>query len=71
MIDFFASLTVALIIVMTVVIFISNQRQAGIMKQMRLVLEDWYQAQMRIGAKHTAKRSKCQMGCNGLEARST
>ena len=47
MIDFFASLTVALIIVMTVVIFISNQRQAGIMKQMRLVLEDWYQAQMR------------------------
>ncbi len=47
MIDFFASLTVALIVVMTVVIFISNQRQAGIMKQMRLVLEDWYQAQMR------------------------
>ncbi len=47
MIDFFASLTVALIVVMTVVIFLSNQRQAGIMKQMRLVLEDWYQAQMR------------------------
>lgn len=47
MIDFFASLTVALIVVMTVVIFLSNQRQAAIMKQMRVVLEDWYQAQMR------------------------
>ncbi|BBB48064.1 hypothetical protein [Pelolinea submarina] len=47
MIDFFASITIALIVVMTVVIFLSNQRQAHIMKQMRFVLEDWYQSQMR------------------------
>jgi hypothetical protein len=47
MIDFFASATIALIIIMTVVIFISNQHQAQILKQMRLVFEDWYQAQMR------------------------
>jgi len=47
MIDFFASVTVALIVVMTLVIFMSNQRQARILKQMRLVMEDWYAAQMR------------------------
>jgi hypothetical protein len=47
MIDFLASTTIALIIIMTLVIFISNQRQARILKQMRLVMEDWYQAQMR------------------------
>jgi hypothetical protein len=47
MIDFFASITIALIVVMTVVIFLSNQRQAHIMKQMRFVLEDWYESQMR------------------------
>ena len=47
MIDFFASITIALIIIMTVVIFLSNQRQAHILKQMRFVIEDWYQAQMR------------------------
>ena len=47
MIDFFASTTIALIIVMTIVIFLSNQRQAHILKQMRFVIEDWYQAQMR------------------------
>jgi hypothetical protein len=47
MIDFLASTTIALIVIMTLVIFISNQRQAGILKQMRHVMEDWYQAQMR------------------------
>jgi len=47
MIDFFASITIALIVVMTIVIFLSNQRQAVIMKQMRFVLEDWYESQMR------------------------
>ena len=47
MIDFFASITIALIIIMTVVIFLSNQRQAHILKQMHFVIEDWYQAQMR------------------------
>ncbi len=47
MIDFLASTTIALIVIMTLVIFVSNQRQAGILKQMRLVMEDWYQAQMR------------------------
>ncbi len=47
MIDFFASATIALIIIMTLVLFISNQRQAGILKQMRMVMEDWYDAQMR------------------------
>lgn len=47
MIDFFASTTIALIVVMTIVIFLSNQRQAQILKQMKFVLEDWYQAQMR------------------------
>ena len=47
MIDFFASTTIALIVVMTIVMFLSNQRQAQILKQMRFVMEDWYQAQMR------------------------
>ena len=47
MIDFFASATIALIVIMTLVLFLSNQRQAGILKQMRMVMEDWYEAQMR------------------------
>jgi len=47
MIDFFASATIALIIVMTLVIFLSNQHQAKVLKQMRKVMEDWYGAQMR------------------------
>ena len=59
MIDFFASITIALIIVMTVVIFLSNQRQAHIMKQMRFVLEDWYQSQMRD--RREAYRKEIQM----------
>ena len=59
MIDFFASITIALIVVMTVVIFLSNQRQAHIMKQMRFVLEDWYQSQMRD--RREAYRKEIQM----------
>ena len=47
MIDFFASITIALIVVMTVVILISNYRQAQVLKQMRVVMEDWYAAKMR------------------------
>jgi len=47
MIDFFASTTIALIVIMTLVVFLSNQRQARILKQMREVVEDWYEAQMR------------------------
>lgn len=47
MIDFLASTTIALIVIMTLVLFFSNQRQASILRQMRMVMEDWYQAQMR------------------------
>ena len=47
MIDFFASITIALIITMTVVLFLGNRHQAMILKEMRLVMEDWYQAKMR------------------------
>jgi hypothetical protein len=47
MIDFFASATIALIVIMTLVLFLTNMRQAAILKQMRLVMEDWYDAQMR------------------------
>jgi hypothetical protein len=47
MIDFLAATTIALIVIMTLVIFASNQHQARILKEMRLVMEDWYQAQMR------------------------
>ena len=47
MIDFFASATIALIVVMTVVIFLSNQHQAKVLKEMRKVMEEWYGAQMR------------------------
>lgn len=47
MIDFFASVTVASIVVMTIVILISNFRQARILNQVRGVLEEWYQSHMR------------------------
>lgn len=47
MIDFFASITVASIAVMTIVILISNYRQAQILGQVREVLEEWYQSHMR------------------------
>jgi hypothetical protein len=47
MIDFFASATIALIVIMTLVLFLSNQRQASILKRMRLIMEDWFDAQMR------------------------
>jgi len=59
MIDLFASITIALIVVMTVVIFLSNQRQAHILKQMRFVLEDWYESQMRD--RREAYRKEIQM----------
>ncbi len=58
MIDFFASTTIALIVIMTIVIFMSNQRQAQILKQMRLVMDDWYQAQMRDRRKAFKKEIK-------------
>ncbi len=58
MIDFFASTTIALIVIMTIVIFLSNQRQAQILKQMRLVMDDWYQAQMRDRRKTFKKEIK-------------
>ena len=47
MIDFFASITVAAIAVMTIVILISNYRQARILNQVKTVLDEWYQAHMR------------------------
>ena len=47
MIDFFASVTIALIVTMTIVLYFANRRQAKILKEMRLVMEDWYQAKMR------------------------
>jgi hypothetical protein len=60
MIDFFASITIALIVIMTIVIFLSNQRQAQILKQMRFVIEDWYQAQMRDRRKAFKQEIKMQ-----------
>lgn len=47
MIDFFASVTIGLIIAMTVVLYFGNRRQALILKEMRSVMEDWYHAKMR------------------------
>ncbi len=47
MVDFFASITIGLIITMTVVLYFGNRKQAMILKEMHLVMEDWYQAKMR------------------------
>ena len=47
MIDFFASITVASILVMTIVIVLSNYRQARILNKVHTVLDDWYQSHMR------------------------
>jgi len=47
MIDFFASVTIALIVAMTVVLYFGNRKQAMILKEMRMVMQDWYQAKMR------------------------
>lgn len=47
MIDFFASLTVGLIIFMTIVILYSNQRQARALNEMKHILDGWVQSQMR------------------------
>lgn len=55
MIDFFASLTVGLIVVMTLVIFFSNLRQARELSQMKNVMQGWVDAQLRDRrAKHGA-----------------
>ncbi|MCD6356344.1 MAG: hypothetical protein J7L66_03565 [Anaerolineaceae bacterium] len=62
MIDFFASITIALIIAMTLVIYFSNRRQARILGQMRLVLEDWYQAKMRDRRETFRKKFKVADG---------
>ncbi len=47
MIDFFASVTVASILVMTIVIVLSNYRQARILNKVHTVLDEWYQSHMR------------------------
>lgn len=47
MIDFFASLTVGLIVVMTIVILYSNQRQAHALNEMKNIVEGWVESQMR------------------------
>jgi hypothetical protein len=66
MIDFFASITIALIIVMTVVILISNYRQAQVLKQMRVVMEDWYAAKMRDRRETFRKNFKIKDGFEWL-----
>ena len=47
MIDFFASITIAVISIMTLVILYSNFRQARAFREVKQVLEEWYQATMR------------------------
>jgi len=47
MIDFFASVTVGLIIVMTLVILYSNHRQARVLNEMKHVVQNWVEAQIR------------------------
>ena len=47
MIDFFASLTVGLIVVMTLVILYSNHRQAQVLNGMKKVVQNWVESQMR------------------------
>ena len=47
MIDFFASITVATIAVMTLIMLLANYRQARAFRELRAVFEDWYQAFMR------------------------
>jgi hypothetical protein len=47
MIDFFASLTVGLIVVMTLVILLSNYHQAHELHHMQKVMQGWVDAQMR------------------------
>ena len=66
MIDFFASITIALIVVMTVVILISNYRQAQVLKQMRVVMEDWYAAKMRDRRATFRKNFKVKDGLEWL-----
>lgn len=47
MIDFFASLTVGLIVVMTMVILYSNHRQAHALNEMKQIVEGWVESQLR------------------------
>jgi hypothetical protein len=47
MIDFFASLTVGLIVVMTLVILYSNHRQARALIEMKKVVQGWVESQLR------------------------
>lgn len=55
MIDFFASLTIGLIVVLTLVILISNFHQARELNQMKKVMRVWVDAQLRDRrAKHDA-----------------
>jgi len=58
MIDFFASLTVGLIIVMTLVILYSNHRQARALNEMKKVVEDWVESQMRDRREEHHARTK-------------
>jgi len=47
MIDFFASITVASVFLMAMIILITNHRQARVLQEMRGVMNEWVQAQLR------------------------
>jgi hypothetical protein len=58
MIDFFASLTVGLIIIMTLVILYSNHRQARALNEMKKVVQGWVDSQMRDRREERHTRTK-------------
>ncbi len=60
MIDFFASLTVGLIIVMTLVILYSNHRQARALNEMKKVVQGWVESQMRDRREERHARTKIE-----------
>ena len=60
MIDFFASLTVGLIIVMTLVILYSNHRQARALNEMKKVVEGWVDSKMRDRREERHDRTKIE-----------
>ena len=60
MIDFFASLTVGLIIVMTLVILYSNHRQAQALNEMKKVVQGWVESQMRDRREERNARTKIE-----------
>ena len=60
MIDFFASLTVGLIVVMTLVILYSNHRQARALNEMKKVVQDWVESQMRDRREERHNRIKIE-----------